>query len=98
MSIPQSEAIAVTLRESRSADANGWSACMFDGQQFLLRRRYEITDIVDRVGGGDAFAAGLIYGLTNVERREDAMNFAVAACCLKTTQCRETSTASHCQK
>lgn len=80
---PNLKAIAITLRESRSADANGWSACMFDGQQFLLSRSYEITDIVDRVGGGDAFAAGLIYGLTNFESGEDALNFAVAASCLK---------------
>ena len=77
------KAIAITLRESRSADSNGWSACLYDGQRFYLSRKYDITDIVDRVGGGDSFAAGLIYGLTKYENKEDALGFAVAASCLK---------------
>jgi 2-dehydro-3-deoxygluconokinase len=80
---PQMKAIAVTLRESRSADTNGWSACLYDGNKFYLSRKYEITDIVDRVGGGDSFAAGLIYGLSKYDNKEDALNFAVAASCLK---------------
>ncbi len=50
--------IAITLRESKSASHNGWSACLFDGQAFLMSRHYEITHIVDRVGGGDSFAGG----------------------------------------
>jgi 2-dehydro-3-deoxygluconokinase len=80
---PDMKAIAITLRESRSADSNGWSACLQDGRKFYLSRKYDITDIVDRVGGGDSFAAGLIYGLTKYEDKEDALNFAVAASCLK---------------
>jgi 2-dehydro-3-deoxygluconokinase len=74
---------AITLRESYSADHNGWSACLFNGQDFYLSSRYEITNIVDRVGGGDAFAAGLIYGLSQNMLDEEALNFAVAASCLK---------------
>ena len=54
---------AITLRESFSASHNGWSACLYNGSQFFLSPRYDITDIVDRVGGGDSFAAGLIYSL-----------------------------------
>ena len=74
---------AITLRESFSADRNGWSACLYDGEQFYMSQRYEITDIVDRVGGGDSFAAGLIYGLINDMPPTDALRFAVAASCLK---------------
>jgi Sugar kinases, ribokinase family len=82
---PDMNAIAITLRESRSADNNGWSACMHDRNNFYLSRKYDITDIVDRVGGGDSFAAGLIYGLHKYEGREAALNYAVAASCLKHT-------------
>jgi 2-dehydro-3-deoxygluconokinase len=74
---------AITLRESFSADHNGWSACLHNGQKFYLSPRYDITDIVDRVGGGDAFAAGMIYGLITGMDDEAALNFAVAASCLK---------------
>lgn len=80
---PNLKIMAITLRESRSADNNGWSACLHDREKFYLSRCYEITDIIDRVGGGDAFASGLIYGLNNYESKEDALNFAVAASCLK---------------
>ncbi len=82
-SFPNLKLMAITLRESRSADQNGWSACMHDREQFYLSRKYEISDIVDRVGGGDSFAAGLIYGLLKLGGREEALNFAVAASCLK---------------
>lgn len=75
--------IAITLRESKSADHNGWSACLNDGKDFYLSRKYDITDIIDRVGGGDAFAGGLIYGLLNYEGKVKALEFAVAASCLK---------------
>jgi len=80
---PNMKIIAITLRESKSADQNGWAACLNDGDNFYLSRKYEITDIVDRVGGGDAFAGGLIYGLLNYEGKEKALEFAVAASCLK---------------
>lgn len=80
---PQMKKMAITLRESKSANHNGWSACLYDGNKFYLSSKYEITDIVDRVGGGDSFAAGLIYGLDRYESSEDALNFAVAASCLK---------------
>lgn len=75
--------MAITLRESYSASHNGWSACLNDGQQFLTSRRYEITHIVDRVGAGDCFAAGLIYGLLSLPGPQEALEFAVAASCLK---------------
>ena len=80
---PNLKMIAVTLRESRSASHNGWSACLYDGHEFTLSRHYEITHIVDRVGGGDAFAGGLIYGLQTMDAPRDALEFAVAASCLK---------------
>lgn len=80
---PGMKALAITLRESKSADYNGWSACLLDGKKFYLSNKYEITDIVDRVGGGDAFASGLIYGLINGKEPDYALNFAVAASCLK---------------
>ena len=75
--------IAITLRESVSANHNDWSACMSSRSDFMVSRKYSITDIVDRVGGGDAFAAGLIYGLNTVEEPQKALDFAVGASCLK---------------
>ncbi len=80
---PNLKAIAITLRECKSADINSWSGCMNDRENFYLSRKYEIKDIVDRVGGGDAFAAGLIFGLNNYENNQQALEFAVAAGCLK---------------
>ncbi len=80
---PNMKAIAITLRESHSADWNGWSACLNYGGKFYLSKKYEIRDIVDRVGGGDSFAGGLIYGLNNYEDKQQALEFAVAASCLK---------------
>lgn len=80
---PNLKMITITLRESHSADSNDWSACLNTREQFLLSRKYPINDIVDRVGGGDSFAAGLIYGLISGRKPEDALNFAVAASCLK---------------
>jgi 2-dehydro-3-deoxygluconokinase len=75
--------IAITLRESRSADENGWSGVLATRKEFLASRRYDIRDIVDRVGTGDTFAAGLIYGLTSLPMAQEALEFAVAASCLK---------------
>ena len=80
---PHMRMIAITLRESRSADSNGWAACLNDRTRFYESRRYEINDIVDRVGGGDSFAGGLLYGLTAYGDRQKALEFAVAASCLK---------------
>jgi 2-dehydro-3-deoxygluconokinase len=80
---PDLKMMAITLRESKSASHNGWSACLHDRSEFLLSRHYEITHIVDRVGGGDCFAGGLIYGLTTAGSHQDALEFAVAASCLK---------------
>ncbi|MDQ6666532.1 MAG: PfkB family carbohydrate kinase, partial [Acidobacteriota bacterium] len=58
-------------------------ACLHDRNEFLMSRHYEITHIVDRVGGGDSFAGGLIYGLLTLGSHQDALEFAVAASCLK---------------
>lgn len=80
---PNLESIAITLRESRSASHNGWAACLRDTGGFYLSRHYEITDIVDRVGGGDSFGGGIIYGLLTYEDRQKSLDFAVAASCLK---------------
>lgn len=80
---PNLSAIAITLRESRSADTNGWSACLRDQDSFMLSRKYEITDIIDRVGGGDSFASALIYAMNGYDSNQEALEFAVAASCLK---------------
>jgi len=80
---PNMKLIAITLRESHSADYNGWAACLNDREKFYVSRKYEIRDIVDRVGGGDSFCGGLIYGLNTYEDKQEALEFAVAASCLK---------------
>ena len=80
---PNMQYIAITLRESHSADWNGWAACLNDGKDFYVSKKYEIRDIIDRVGGGDSFAGGLIYGLNHYEDKQSALEFAVAASCLK---------------
>jgi 2-dehydro-3-deoxygluconokinase len=78
--------VAVTLRESASASDNGWSAVLFDAEAGVFHRsqKYDVR-IVDRVGGGDSFAAGLIYGLLTGRAAADALRFAVAASALKQT-------------
>lgn len=73
-----------SLRESYSASDNGWSACAYDGNEFYHSRKYDIR-IVDRVGGGDSFAAGVIYGLLEGKDFKDALDFGVAASALKHT-------------
>ena len=80
---PQMKMLAITLRESKSADHNGWSACICDRKNFFLSRHYDIADIVDRVGGGDSFSAGLIYSLNKYAGIDEALEFAAAASCLK---------------
>lgn len=72
-----------TVRIMVSADHNGWSAVLATRTSFLCSRRYEITDIVDRVGAGDSFAAGLIYGMLTYRDDGRALEFATAASCLK---------------
>jgi 2-dehydro-3-deoxygluconokinase len=76
---------AITLRESYSADHNGWAGCLHNRQSFFISRKYDITDIVDRVGSGDAFAAGLIFSLERNQTTGEALEFGVAASCLKHT-------------
>ncbi len=83
----QFDTVAITLRESYSASKNGWSAILLDDldcRKVFHSKRYDIQ-IVDRVGGGDAFAGGLIYGMLNLNNTKDALEFAVAASCLKQT-------------
>ncbi|MGH4038638.1 MAG: PfkB family carbohydrate kinase [Sphaerochaeta sp.] len=77
--------VAITLRESQSANHNDWSAVISGKTGFYHSKKYEIKNIVDRVGGGDSFSAGIIYGLTHYENEETALNFAVAASALKHT-------------
>ena len=76
--------VAITLRESESASINHWSACLLDGEQFLISRRYTIH-VVDRVGAGDSFTGGLLAGLLEGMSGQDALELAVAASCLKHT-------------
>lgn len=76
--------VGSTLRESYSASDNGWSAMIYDGNEFYRSKVYKLH-IVDRVGGGDSFAAGLIYGLVTGKPVGEALEFAVAASALKHT-------------
>lgn len=76
--------VAITLRKSISANDNIWAALLYDGKDFIFSKEYNIH-IVDRVGGGDSFGAGLIYSLINRRAPEQAIEFAVAASCLKHT-------------
>lgn len=74
--------VAITLRESVSASCNHWSALLYDGKELYVSKKYTMQ-IVDRVGGGDSFGGGLIYGLTEGYDCQKALEFAVAASCLK---------------
>ena len=80
---PNLRMLAITLRASKNASHNNWSACLHNRDEFILSRKYDITHIVDRVGAGDSFAAGLIYGLTRLGSPQEALEFGVAASCLK---------------
>ena len=83
---PRAKKVITTLRGSISASHNTWAGVMYDGQTMFESPQYQITDIVDRVGGGDSFMGGLIYGLLKYpENDQNALNFAVAASCLKHT-------------
>ena len=74
--------VAITLRESLSANDNNWSAMLYKDGQAVFSKKYAMH-IVDRVGGGDSFGAGLIYALINNYDSQKAIEFAVAASCLK---------------
>lgn len=76
--------VAITLRTSINANRNDWQAILYDGKDFFFSKKYEIW-IVDRVGGGDSFTAGLIYSLLSGKSSQEAVEFAVAASCLKHT-------------
>jgi 2-dehydro-3-deoxygluconokinase len=79
---PNIKKIAITLRESHSANNNGWSAVLNNRKDFIISKKYEIHNIIDRVGGGDTFASGLIYGINNLADDKESLEFAVAASCL----------------
>jgi len=79
---PDIKKIAITLRESRSANYNGWSAVLNNKKEFLISKKYEIRNIIDRVGAGDTFSAGLIYGFNHLNNDQETLEFAVAASCL----------------
>ena len=83
---PRAKKVITTLRGSISASHNTWAGVMYDGSTMFESPQYQITDIVDRVGGGDSFMGGLIYGLLKYpDNDQNALNFAVAASCLKHT-------------
>ncbi|MFD1616305.1 PfkB family carbohydrate kinase [Gelatiniphilus marinus] len=83
---PKAKKVITTLRGSISASHNTWAGVLYDGKTMYQTRQYQITDIVDRVGGGDSFMGGLIYGLLKYPKNDqNALDFAVAASCLKHT-------------
>ena len=82
---PQCKKVIITLRGSINASHNTWSGVLWNGKTLFSAPVYDITHIVDRVGGGDAFMGGLIFGLMKYENDQKALDFAVAASCLKHT-------------
>ena len=83
---PRAKKVIITLRGSINANHNTWGGCLYDGEKLYQSKRYDITHIVDRVGGGDSFMGGLIYGLiTFPDNDQQALDFAVAASALKHT-------------
>ena len=83
---PRAKKVVITLRGSINANHNTWCGVLYDGTRLLVSKNYDITHIVDRVGGGDSFMGGLIYGLLFSPGDDlNALNFAVAASCLKHT-------------
>ncbi len=82
---PRCKKMAVTLRGAINANHNTWGGVLYNGKELIESRRYDITDIVDRVGGGDSFMGGLIYGLIHYQDDRKALEFATAASCLKHT-------------
>jgi len=82
---PRVKKVITTLRGSVSANHNSWSGVLYDGKNLYTAPTYQITHIVDRVGGGDSFMGGLIYGLLTYDNDEKALQFGTAASCLKHT-------------
>jgi 2-dehydro-3-deoxygluconokinase len=83
---PKAKKIIITLRGSISASHNSWAGILYDGKKMYESIQYQITDIVDRIGGGDSFMGGLIYGFLNYPNEDQkALDFAVAASSLKHT-------------
>jgi 2-dehydro-3-deoxygluconokinase len=82
---PRCRKVAITLRGSINANHNTWGGVLFDGTTLWQSRRYDITHIVDRVGGGDSFMGGLLYGLLTYPTDQEAIEFAAAASALKHT-------------
>lgn len=82
---PRVKKVITSLRGSISASHNSWAGTMYNGKELLTSQTYQITHIVDRVGGGDSFMGGLIYGLLTYKNDQKALDFAVAASCLKHT-------------
>lgn len=80
---PRCKKMAVTLRGAINANHNTWGGVLYNGKELLESQRYDITDIVDRVGGGDSFMGGLIFGLLHYEDDKKALDFATASSCLK---------------
>ncbi len=86
MKFPRCKKMVITLRGTINANHNTWGGVLYDGKQLYQSRRYDITDIVDRVGGGDSFMGALIYGLLSFNGDDQkTLDFAVAASCLKHT-------------
>ena len=77
--------VSISLRESLSATANNWSGMLYDGKRFYTSREYHMDYIVDRIGGGDAYSSGIIYGLLTGQDLQESVDFAAAASCLKHT-------------
>lgn len=82
---PRAKKVVITLRGAINANHNTWGGVLFDGNRLYQSPRYDITHIVDRVGGGDSFMGGLIYGLLTYADDQQALDFAAAASCLKHT-------------
>ena len=82
---PRCKKMVVTLRGAINANHNTWGGVLYNGKELLMSQRYDITDIVDRVGGGDSFMGGLIFGLLHYKDDHKALEFATAASCLKHT-------------
>ena len=82
---PRCKKMVVTLRGAINANHNTWGGVLYNGKELIESHRYDITDIVDRVGGGDSFMGGLIFGLLHYKDDRKALEFATAASCLKHT-------------